>query len=257
VLPFTGLLAPRGVAVDSSGNVYVADQNGVEELAAGATASVRLPFSIGQPQAVAVDSTGAVYLADQTRGPVWKLPAGSNTPTKLSFDGLKCGDHDSQLGSPIGLALDGAGTLYVADGTCQGRVLALPAGSSTPTVLPFTGLTYPSGVAVDGAGDVFVGDAIAFGNNGRVLKLAAGTSRPAALPFATLNTPGGLAADAAGDLYVAESGANKVWKLAAGSSTPVTLPFTDINRPNAVAVDGAGNVYVTDGKSRVIKLAGG
>jgi serine/threonine protein kinase, bacterial len=49
-------------------------------------------------------------------------------------------------------------------------VVKLPAGSGTPTVLPFTGLNWPGGVAVDSAGNLYVTD---FGNN-RVVKLPAG-----------------------------------------------------------------------------------
>jgi DNA-binding beta-propeller fold protein YncE len=127
-LPFTGLSGPRGVAVDSAGNVYVTD-----------------------------------------RGPsrVLKLPAGSSTPVELPFIGL----HEAWL-----LAVDAAGTVYVTDcprcpqpppDAQDYRVLKLPAGSSTPVVLPFTGLHFLRGVAVDSAGNVYVAD---FGNS-RVLKL--------------------------------------------------------------------------------------
>lgn len=53
------------------------------------------------------------------------------------------------------------------------RVLKLAAGSATPVVLPFTGLTFASGVAVDAAGDVYVTDGQS-GDISRVLKLPAG-----------------------------------------------------------------------------------
>ena len=64
--------------------------------------------------------------------------------------------------------MDTAGDLYVAD-LLNDRVVKLAAGSSTPTVLPFTGLRGPMGVAVDSAGNVYVID-----QNDRVLKLPAG-----------------------------------------------------------------------------------
>jgi sugar lactone lactonase YvrE len=255
VLPFTGLLGARGVAVDIAGNVYAAAQNGVFELAAGATAPVQLPFTGGQPVGVAVDSAGAVYVADITRNAVWKLAAGSTTPALVPLTG-KCGERDVPVSAPVGVALDSGGTIYVADGACQGRVLMLAAGSSTPTVLPFTGLNQISGVAADSAGNVYVTDG-AISGDGRVLKLAAGSNRPAALPFSGLKMPQGVAVDSAGNLYVSDDGNRQVLKLAAGSSTPTVLPLpvTFPNGPYGLAVDHTGNVYVTDGQ-RVVKSAG-
>ncbi len=55
------------------------------------------------------------------------------------------------------MAVDTAGNLYVTDSD-NNRVLKLPAGSNTPSVLPFTGLHLPCGVAVDAAGNVYVTD---------------------------------------------------------------------------------------------------
>jgi sugar lactone lactonase YvrE len=256
VLPFTGLLGARGVAVDTAGNVYAAAQTGLYELAAGASASVQLPLTGGQPQAVAVDSAGTVYVADVTRNAVWKLAAGSGTPAVVPLTG-KCGERDIPVGSPVGVAVDSGGSIYVADGSCQGRVLMLAAGSSTATVLPFTGLNQISGVAADSAGNVYVTDG-ALSANGRVLKLASGSNRPTTLPFAGLKMPQGVAVDSAGNLYVTDDGNKQVLKLAAGSSTPTVLPppFASLNGPYGVAVDHAGNVYVTDGQ-RVLKLAAG
>ncbi|MGH3969580.1 MAG: TIR domain-containing protein [Mycobacterium sp.] len=255
VLPFTGLLAPAGVAVDSSDDVYVAEPAGVQKLAAGATASVQLPFQLGAPQGIAVDDSGGVYVTDYTRSSVWKLASGSGSPAQLQFTGLKCGERDSQLGSPNGVAVDGSGTIYVADAACQGRVVTLPAGSTTAAALPFTGLVnFDGGVAADSAGDVYITDTY----SNRVLRLAAGAGTPDALPFTGLSGPQGVAVDGSGNVYVADSGNNRVLKLAAGSSAPDALPFTGLNSPQGVAVDGSGNVYVVDrGNGRVLKLAAG
>ena len=91
-----------------------------------------------------------------------KLAAGSATQSVLPFTGLAW---------PMGVAVDSAGDLYVADNGTS-RVLKLAAGSATPTVLPFTGLKDPDGVAVDAAGNLYVTDGSA--GNSRVLKLPAG-----------------------------------------------------------------------------------
>jgi serine/threonine protein kinase, bacterial len=109
VLPFTGLDLPEGVAVDSTGNVYVTDSNHarVLKLGAGATTQAVLPFTgLSLPNGVAVDSAGDVYvLAAGLYGAnyrVLKLAAGGTTPAELPFTGLK---------APEGMAVDSAGNV--------------------------------------------------------------------------------------------------------------------------------------------------
>ncbi|MGB6209010.1 protein kinase domain-containing protein [Mycobacterium sp.] len=165
----------------------------------------------------------------------------------LPFDGL-----NFRL-SPGGLAVDSSGAVYVTNQGMYGRVVKLAAGSTTPTVLPFTGLYQPQAVAVDAAGATYVTDF-----NNRVVMLPAGSNNQTQLPFTGLSYPEGIALDSAGSVYVADRGNNRVVKLPAGSNTPIDLPFTGLNNPDGVAVDGAGNVYVADtDNNRVVKLEAG
>jgi serine/threonine protein kinase, bacterial len=148
-LPFTGLNSPNGVAVDSAGNVYVADQKNSRalKLAAGSTTQTELPFTgLLIADGVAVDSAGTVYVTDWGNNRVLKLAVGSTTQTELPFTGL---NH------PGGVAVDNAGNVYVTDWG-NNRVLKLAVGSSASTELPFTGLNHTVGVAVDSAGNVYV-----------------------------------------------------------------------------------------------------
>jgi serine/threonine-protein kinase len=257
VLPFPTHIDVAGVAVDSAGNVYAVPSSGPAlELSAGATASVQLPLTGVVGPGVGVDGSRAVYVTSYSTSAVWKLPAGSNTPAAVTFTGMKCNQAAAPLAIPGGLAVDKSGAVYVTDlGGCPGgRVLMLPAGASTATVLPFTGLLQPAAVAVDGAGNVYVTDV----NDGRVLELAAGSSRETALPFTGLRAPGGLAIDAAGDVYVSDTRNNRVLKLAAGSTTPTELSIPDMRNPRGLALDNAGNLYVADnGNGRVLKVAVG
>jgi serine/threonine protein kinase, bacterial len=199
------------------------------------------------------------------------------------------------LGDPDGVAVDAAGTVYVAD-SANNRVVKLPAGSNYPIVLPFTGLNRPAGLWVDSKRGLFVVDQynnrvlnlpngsdtpielpftglrephdvamdstgsiyVADFRNNRVLKLPADSNSPTELPLPDLNGPYGVTVDDVDAVYVTDSGNNRVVKLAAGASTPVNLPFTDLNFPNGVAVDHGGSVYLTDlNNNRVLRLAPG
>ncbi|KZS57329.1 serine/threonine protein kinase [Mycobacterium kansasii] len=152
--------------------------------------------------------------------------------------------------SPGGVALDNTGSVYVTSQSMYGRVVKLASGSSTPTVLPFTGLYQPQGLAVDANGTVYVADF-----NNRVVKLAAGSNTQSVLPLTGLTYPQGVGVDAAGNVYVADRGNNRVVKLDAKSNTQADLPFTGLNHPDGVAVDPSGIVYVTDSDNdRVLKL---
>ncbi len=244
VLPFTGLNDPEGVAVDSSGTLYVADNsnNRVVKLAAGSSAQEVLPFTgLKGTFGVAVTSTGTLYVADTGNNRVLRLAAGSSAQEVLPFTGLNF---------PARVAVDGTGNVYVTE-LDNNRVLRLAAGSSTQDVLPFTGLSRADGVAVDSTGAVYVTD----NGNNRVLKLAAGSSAQEVLPFTSLYSPFGVAVDGGGTLYVTDVGNNsRVLRLVAGSSGQDVLPFTGLNDPRGVAVDSTGALYITDNGTRVLKL---
>jgi serine/threonine-protein kinase len=196
---------------------------------------------VGAAALLAIVAVGvAGYLVSQ--GP--RQSTSASGQTVLPFGGL-----DFSL-SPGGVALDSAGSVYVTCEDMFGRVVKLTAGSSDPTVLPFSGLYQPQGLAVDTNGAVYVADF-----NNRVVKLAAGANTQTVLPFTGLNYPEGVAVDAAGNVYVADRGNNRVVKLEVGSNTQRDLPFTGLNRPDGVAADTAGAVYVTDSDNgRVLKL---
>ncbi len=247
VLPFAGLNPPDSLAVDTAGNVYVADSgnNRVLKLAAGSSTPTELQFTkLKHPGGVAVDTAGAVYVVDSGHDRVLKLADGSNDQTKLPF---------ADLDDPAGVAVDAAGTVYVADAG-NNQVVKLAAGADSQTTLPFAGLSLPSCVAVDAAGNLYVAD----NGNNRVLKLAAGADAPTALTFTGLSSPQEVAVDIAGNLYVADYGNNRVLKLTAGSGTQTELPFTGLSYPQGLAVDTAGGVYVTNtGNGRVVKLPAG
>ncbi len=196
------------------------------------------------PAGVALDTDGNLYVASQSMsGLVVLFPAGSDEPTVLPFSGLS---------RPRGLAVDSAGTVYVADS--DDRVVMLTASSDKQTVLPFTELDHPQGVAVDSGGNVYVADR----GNDRVVKLAIGSDAETVLPFDGLGHPSGVAVDSDGSVYVTDTANNRVLKLANESGDQIVLPFTGIAAPWGIAVDDSGTVYVTEhDRNKVAKLAAG
>ncbi|MEU0493956.1 serine/threonine-protein kinase PknD [Mycobacterium sp. NPDC006124] len=243
VLPITGLNLPGAVAVDSAGDVYVADfgNDRVVKLSAASSDQEALPFTgLVKPTGVAVDSVGGVYVADSGNRQVVKLPVGSSIQQVVPF---------TNLDSPENVAVGPAGAVYVTDRRAN-RVVMLPAGSSSQEVLPFAGLDNPYGVAVDSAGTVYVSDP----GNKRVVRLAAGSRIQDVLPFTDLDSPSGVAVGPHGDVYVTDHGTQRVVKLPAGSSSQEVLPFNGLQAPTGAAVDSAGVVYVTDDPERALKL---
>ncbi|WP_176706421.1 fibronectin type III domain-containing protein, partial [Paenibacillus hemerocallicola] len=166
----------------------------------------------------------------------------------------------SDLGSfnsPIGMATDSLGNVYVADSANQ-RVQKLnKATNSWQTISSNLGFNGPVGVAVDGAGNIYVSE---FYSN-RVQKLDASTNTWSS--WTGFNKPYGIAVDSGGNVYVADSGNNRIQKLAAGGGGWSELAGSGstsgkVKGPYGVAVDGSGNLYVADtGNNRIQKLTGG
>ena len=185
---------PRGVAVDSSGNVYVADTlnnrirkitpEGVVSTLAGTatpghvdTRGTEAKFNF--PERVAVDSSGNVYVADTNNHRIRKItPEGEVTTLAGSTRGFADGaGTKAWFDEPIGVAVDSSGNVYVADSYNHRIRKITPAGvattlaGSTADSADGTGTAAkfhsPIGVAVDSSGNVHVADS----NNHRIRKI--------------------------------------------------------------------------------------
>ncbi len=153
----------------------------------------------------------------------------------------------SGLSHPYGVAVDGAGDVFIAD-TSNSRVVEVPAGGGAQTTVG-SGLNTPTGVAVDGAGDVFIADV---GNN-RVVEVPAGGGAQTTVGSG-LNYPWGVAVDGAGDVFIADTSNSRVVEVPAGGG-PQTTVGSGLNYPSGVAVDGAGDVFIADTQNnRVVEV---
>jgi streptogramin lyase len=256
------LAGPWGVAADSAGNLFIADQGHtrVVEYSAAGTASVVIDTStsisgqtLSSVPGVAVDGAGNVYVSDALHNRVVKVPpAGAASATVVNTIGYA-------LNTPVGIAVDGAGDLFIVDQKNNRVVEVTPAGVTSTVSYTLSG---PQGVAVDGAGNVYIAD----GGNKRVLKVGSnGAASVVSTGSYTLGTPWGVATDAAGNLYIADVDNKQVLEVTASGAASVLIESTTsiggqtLSKPTGMAVDGSGNVYIADSASnlRVVKLAQG
>jgi hypothetical protein len=227
---------PRGLAVDAAGNVYVADfQNNTIRVIAPSGAVRTLAGTAGvsgssdgsgagasfsQPSAVAVDGSGKVYVADTANSTIRLVTQAGQVSTLAGKAGTTgSGDGTGARASfllPQGLAVDAAGTLYVAD-TGNSTIRTITSGGQVTTLAgtpnrigsldgPAASALFfhPAALAVDGQGDLYVADT---GNHtirkidstGTVSTVAGiagvgGQVVPGALP-GQLSSPMGIAVD--------------------------------------------------------------
>jgi len=227
-----GLSQPYGVAVDNSGDIYVADSgnNRVVEITPSGTSTV-VGSGFGTPKGVAVDNSGDVFVADTGNNEVVEItPSGS---------GQTIG---SGLLAPAGVAVDNSGDIYVADSGNNRVVEFTPAGDE---LVRGSGLSLPSGVAVDGSGDVYVADT---GNN-RVVEIS---PSGAETPVGTgLLAPFGVAVDGRSDVFVADTFDNRVVEITPlGTETAIG---TGWNFPTGVASRPGDQLVVADfGRGRIV-----
>src|SRR5438105_3935529 len=244
-----------------------------------------------QPYGVAADSAGNVYVADTNNHTIRKItPAGVVTTlaglaaNSGSTDGTGA---DARFTYPFGVAVDSAGSVYVADTnnstirkiTSAGVVTTLAGMAEVEGSADGTGsaaqFDYPYGIAVDIAGNVYVADT----QNDTIRKItpagvvttlagAVGVTGDAdgTGSAALFNAPSGIAVDSAGNLYVADTynftirkitSAGVVTTLAGTAGTAGSADGTGSTAqfyyPYGLTADGAGNVYVADTDNNTIR----
>jgi streptogramin lyase len=259
ILQTVPLTNPYGMAVDASGNIYVADnaENSISLLTPLGVPSAAFLTGDGSPWGIAVDGSGNLYITDKFANEVVKQalrPDGSYIKSVLPVSGL---------GNPLGIAVDAYGNVFIADSANDRVVKLTPSGSTyTQSTVPTSTLQSPWAVAVDGFSNLYIADTSHF----RVLKeVPSGTGYTESV-VATLKNfgseaPIGVAADGAGDVFILEylddeSFAVVKETLSGGVYTQSTLPSYGEN-PYGIAADAAGDVFTASpGSGRIVKAFG-
>ncbi|WP_295801353.1 cadherin-like beta sandwich domain-containing protein [Mucilaginibacter sp.] len=228
----SGFNSPYGVALDATGNIYVADfgHHLVKKMPAGGGATVTLGSGYEGPYGVAVDAAGNIYVADGGNG-VKMIPAAGGSQVSVG----------AGLISSHGVATDPAGNVYVAD---NGAILKITQGGKQVTLAT---VSVAFGLAVDAAGNVYVANGSA-----TIQKIPAnGGGAPVSIGSGFSNAEG-VAVDAAGNIYIADYGHNAIKRMPAGGGAPVSLG-TGFTSPYGLALDGAGNVFVAATGNNAVK----
>ena len=275
--------------------------------------------SLNSPRSVAVDSAGNVFIADTDNQRIRRVDAASKVITtvagngNLNFSGDNGPATSAELANPLGIAVDASGYLFIADtqnqrirrvdaatqniitvagNGCAGYgVSGLNCGTTNDPAaedgVPATNasLNFPQSVAVDGARNLYY---IADLGNQRIRRVGAVTqiittvagngcagyafsgtpcvSDPSAgdgalATAASLSSPTGVALDASGNLYIADQNNQRIRKVDAMTQIITTVAGTgtmgfngdglsatsaNLNYPSGVAVDLSGNLYIAD-----------
>ena len=227
----TGLSSPNGAAVDSLGNLYIADtgNNRILKIAPNGTQMVVsvAPLTLNGPLAVALDSAGNLYATDGSNNRVVKVPAAGGAATVFAT-----------VSSPDGLAVDSSGNVFVADNE-DGSIVKITSGGATSTFE--TGFEDPVDVAVDPAGNVYLADGtlssiVKFPPNG-----GDGTNVGSSLSSIT-----GVAVDASGNVYVAESGEGAQIAEITGAGAQSTIATSGLGGASYFAVDSNYDLFIPD-----------
>jgi uncharacterized protein (TIGR03437 family) len=294
------LSGPQGLALDAGGDLFIADtgNNVVRKVSAGGTITTvagngTAGFSgdggeataaqLNGPAGVAVDSNGNVFISDTANERVRKVSAngvittyaGNGSSPPASMNPITVGDGgpaiSAELSTPLGLALDAAGNLYIADS--QDNAIRKVATNGIISTVGSGGSTQgnpnnPTSVAIDSSGNLFVTT-----NGVSIQKSAQGTA-------GEIIYVAGLAVtvDSSGNIFVSGeciTGIDKVLPSGADNAIAGSCSLnteyagdggpalgaqfgsgveTAVVGPQGIAVDGAGNVYVADTGNNAIRV---
>jgi sugar lactone lactonase YvrE len=309
------MLGPVSIAIDASGNLYIADidnhrvrmvgTNGIITTVAGGgnplvglgDGGPAIEAKLRYPNGVAVDASGNLYIADtgnylirkvDLNGVITTVAGGGRTPNHLGDGGPAT---EAELDRPEGVSVDTSGNLYIADSDNHRIRKVAPDGIITTVAGNGSGgyggdeglatkalLYYPTGVVADGSGNLYIAD----GSNLRVRKVdtrgiitsIAGNGSDSyggdngIATDANLDHPSDVVTDASGNFYIADSQNNRIRRVDrsgiittvagngiggyGGDGGPATKAM--LSNPSGVAIDPSGKLYIADSDNHRIRM---
>ena len=261
---------PTGVAIDTSGNIYIAEYNNCRIRKVAATTGIittvagngtagysgdggqATSASLAYPQGVAVDASGNIYIADSSNNRIRKVTISTGIITTVAGNGTAGYSGDgaaatsAKLNEPFGPVIDASGNIYIPDlfnyrvrkVTVSTGIITTVAGNGTEGYTGDGGaatsaeLNFPWSVAFDSAGNFYISDS----NNARIRKVTISTGIITTVAgngvrgysgdggvatSAELYNPYGVAVDSAANIYIADDGNSRIRVV--GTSTTVTV----------------------------------
>ncbi len=265
---------PYGLAVDSSGNLYIADlgngrvrkvsTDGTIQTVAGGGIIVpgnsdapALSVQLNQPRNLALDPDGTLYISDfganrvyrvSTKG-VLSVLAGTGNAGLTGDNGLASA---AQLNSPAGIASDSNGSVYIAD-SANNRIRRVNRGVIT-TVFS---INSPTGIAFGTGGFLYIAAAGYFGTQFRAITgIASALDVAVDLSGNAYATAGQYVRKLASDGKVSTIAGSGVARFFGGDNGPAAT--AKLHQPSGIAVDEAGNWYIADtANNRIRKISAG
>jgi sugar lactone lactonase YvrE len=250
-----GISKPEGIAVDASGDVWVANYGtaGITEILSTGAFAANSPFTaggIGLSQAIAIDASGNVWVANANNS-LSELTSSGTAVSSSAYTG-------AGLNSPSAVAIDPSGYVWVADSAknyCVSEFTSSGSAVSGFTSATDAGCSGIYGLAIDKTGDVF-----AISNDSSVLVEMYGSQ--AVSPNSPggeigrhgggdIASPDGVAINNSGDIWVADGSKNSTTISEFGSNGIAISGANGViggglQTPSAVAADGGGNLWITN-----------
>jgi DNA-binding beta-propeller fold protein YncE len=270
--PATGTTANAFPALFAIAGIGTAGSLGDGGMASAAELNLKLD-SFSMRSGVAVGADGTIFISDSRNSTIRRIagPTSSEAGVIRSVAGRWAPRQTLGLVEPLGIALDRAGNLYIADrGSNSVLVLRAAGAREAGTLELLARVASPGSVAVAGDGSrIFVSSP----ENGTVfvielrtheIRTVAGfaghasacAGSEASTRGQTQACPAGLAVDGGGNLFVADMVANHILRIDAQTSA-VTIAAQDLSAPGEISFDGDGNLFVAEqGRRRLVEIRG-